>query len=84
MLAATKNPTSPTQIALAWLLRQNENIVPIPGTTKLSHLEDNLKAVNLSLPQETWDEHTQFLDSFEFAGERYPEAVLRLVDRTPD
>ncbi|KTC66324.1 aldo/keto reductase (plasmid) [Legionella adelaidensis] len=80
---ANKNNTSPTQIALAWLLRQGENIVPIPGTTKLSHLEDNIKAVNLALPQGDWDKLTEFLDSFTFAGERYPDAVLKLVDRTP-
>jgi len=80
---ATKNNATPSQIALAWLLKQGENIVPIPGTKRLSHLEENLQSAALFMPESDWDTLKQFLASFKFKGERYPEAILKLVDRTP-
>ncbi|AHE66925.1 aldo/keto reductase [Legionella oakridgensis] len=80
---ATKNNVTPTQISLAWLLKQGNNIVPIPGTKRLSHLEDNLQATHIVIPTSDWDKLGQFLATFKFAGERYPEAVLKLIDRTP-
>ena len=79
---ATKNNVTPSQIALAWLLKQGENIVPIPGTKRLSHLEENIKSAALFMPESDWDALEQFLASFKFRGERYPEAILKLVDRT--
>lgn len=79
---ATKNNGTTTQIALAWLLRQGDNIAPIPGTKRVSHLEENLKSVNLKMSDGDWDLLGQFLNSFKFAGERYPEMVLKLVDNT--
>ncbi len=79
---ATKNNATPSQIALAWLLKQGENIVPIPGTKRISHLEENLQSTAFFMPESDWDALEQFLASFKFRGERYPEAILKLVDRT--
>ncbi len=50
--AAERHDASPAQLALAWLLRRSEVILPIPGTSKVSHLEDNLKAAALQLTDE--------------------------------
>lgn len=80
---ATKNNITPSQIALAWLLKQGDNIVPIPGTKHISHLEENLQSAALFMPESDLDVLEQFLASFKFRGERYPEAILKLVDRTP-
>jgi len=81
---AVKNNATPAQIALAWLLGKGQNIVPIPGTTKISHLENNLGAVNIKLSDQDWQRLNQFVNAFEFSGARYPESVMKLVDRTED
>ena len=70
-----------SQIALAWLLHVGSGIVPIPGTTKLHHLEENLAASAVTL---TDDELQQLNDAFHpnsISGPRYTEARMRLVDR---
>lgn len=72
--------STPAQIALAWLLRQGEDIVPIPGTKKLPYLEENAGAVNLELPASAWSAIDQLLASFEIKGVRYPEAILKMGD----
>lgn len=80
---AANNNTSPAQIALAWLLRQDESIVPIPGTRHVSYLEENCKAVDLFMPESEWSELSEFLATFKFQGARYPDKVMQMVDRTP-
>ncbi|PKM76082.1 MAG: aldo/keto reductase [Firmicutes bacterium HGW-Firmicutes-15] len=73
-VAAEKNAT-PAQIALAWLLAQKPWIVPIPGTTKLGRLDENLGAVDLDLtPEELGDLNTA-ISKITIAGDRYPEAL---------
>ncbi|HKF50481.1 MAG TPA: aldo/keto reductase [Terracidiphilus sp.] len=54
--AATQLSASPSQIALAWLLRRAPNILPIPGTAKVAHLEENVAAASLRLPDSVYEE----------------------------
>lgn len=60
------------QVSLAWLLSKGEFIVPIPGTTKMSHLEENLRAANFLLPAADWKALEAELDAIAVQGERYP------------
>ncbi|MBL5826345.1 aldo/keto reductase [Serratia fonticola] len=80
MLAAEKGMTS-AQIALAWLLAQKSWIVPIPGTTKLHRLEENLGAADLILSQNDLHKITQALEKVKIVGERYPAALQARVGR---
>jgi aryl-alcohol dehydrogenase-like predicted oxidoreductase len=70
-----------SQIALAWLLHKGSDIVPIPGTTKSSHLEDNAAAANLALSEEEMAQLDVALAPEKVAGPRYTERAMRLVDR---
>jgi aryl-alcohol dehydrogenase-like predicted oxidoreductase len=54
--AAHELNATPMQVGLAWLLKRAENILPIPGTSKVAHLEENVAAASLQLPQQTYDE----------------------------
>ena len=72
---------TPAQIALAWLLAQKPWIVPIPGTRRLSRLEENLAAISLTLSAEDLATITQAADAIPIAGERYPEAVEAMTGR---
>src|SRR3954454_3592836 len=78
--AAQKGAT-PAQIALAWLLAQKPWIVPIPGTTKLYRLEENLGATNVELTPEDVRAIEAASSAIEVQGARYPEAHERLVGR---
>lgn len=79
-VAANKG-TTPARVALAWLLAQKPWIVPIPGTTKLHRLEENLGAVDLVLGAEDMREIANGLSGIEIIGERLPEAALKMTDR---
>lgn len=70
----------PAQLALAWLLRQNDYIVPIPGTKKVQYLEENVGALQLSLPASAWISLDCLLSSFQPSGLRYPEEHMQLID----
>jgi len=73
---------TPPQLALAWLLHQGKDIVPIPGTKRIHYLEENVGAVKVNLPASAWDELNRLLTSFHFEGERYPDSVSKWVDKT--
>lgn len=75
-IAAEKNAT-PAQIALAWLLAQKPWIVPIPGTTKLHRLDENLGAVNLEMTPMDLAEIQEAAAAIQIEGERYPEQLLK-------
>ncbi len=76
---AERKQTTSAQIALAWLLAQKPWIVPIPGTTKLHRLEENLAAADVEL---TPDELREIEDAqIEAEGARYSEAAQRVIDR---
>lgn len=79
-LAAAKAAT-PAQIALAWLLGQRPWIVPIPGTTKLHRLEENLGAADLSLSREELAEIEAALARVTVQGDRYPAHLQARVGR---
>ncbi|WP_299181299.1 aldo/keto reductase, partial [uncultured Chryseobacterium sp.] len=70
-IAKDKNATS-AQIALGWLLAQKPFIVPIPGTSKLSSLQENIDAVNVSLTNEDLNRINSALATIKIIGERYP------------
>jgi len=72
---------SPARIALAWLLAQKPWIVPIPGTTKLVRLEENLGAAELDLSTDDLQEITSAASRITVEGARYPEALERLAGR---
>ena len=79
-IAGKKNGT-PAQVALAWLLAQKPWIVPIPGTTKLHRLEENLGAANVDLTAEDLSEINAAVSKIEVQGSRLPEAVLKMSER---
>jgi aryl-alcohol dehydrogenase-like predicted oxidoreductase len=76
-IAKRKNAT-PAQIALAWLLAQKPWIVPIPGTTKLSRLEENIGAVSIPLTPEDLREVDAATSKITVQGARYPERLERM------
>lgn len=78
--AATKNAT-PAQIALAWVLAQKEWIVPIPGTTKIHRLKENLGAVDVELTEDDLRELDRLTAQVKVVGARYSEGSQRLVNR---
>jgi aryl-alcohol dehydrogenase-like predicted oxidoreductase len=79
-IAESKKATK-AQIALAWLLAQKSWIVPIPGTTKLHRLEENLGAADLSLTESDLKEIHQAISAIDVQGDRYPAHLQRMVNR---
>lgn len=79
-IAAARQAT-PAQIALAWILAQRPWIVPIPGTTRLHRLEENLGAIAIDLTAADRDAIGAALREIEIEGERYPAALLATVGR---
>jgi aryl-alcohol dehydrogenase-like predicted oxidoreductase len=69
-----------SQLALAWLLAQGDDIVPIPGTKREKYLEENAAAVDVKLTREELEEIDQLLPPGAAAGPRYPEAAMRRVN----
>ena len=78
---AQQKKATPAQIALAWLLAQKPWIVPIPGTTKLHRLEENLGAADLELTAEDLRELDIAAAKIPVQGDRYPEQLLKMVGR---
>jgi aryl-alcohol dehydrogenase-like predicted oxidoreductase len=78
---AQKKKATPAQIALAWLLAQKPWIVPIPGTTKIERLEENLGAVNIELSPDDLHELESTASKIPVQGARYTEELQRLVGR---
>lgn len=79
-IAKRKNAT-PAQIALAWLLAQKKWIVPIPGTTKLHRLEENIGATDVEITTEDLKEIEAVSSKIKIQGERYSENSQRMIDR---
>ncbi len=79
-VAAQKKAT-PAQIALAWLLAQKPWIVPIPGTTKLHRLEENIGAAAVELSSADLQEIESATSKMTFEGARYPESLQKMVGR---
>ncbi len=78
---AQQKKATPAQVALAWLLAQKPWIVPIPGTTKLHRLEENIGAINLELSPDDLRELDAATSKIAVQGARYPEELQKLVGR---
>jgi aryl-alcohol dehydrogenase-like predicted oxidoreductase len=78
---ATRKDATNAQVALAWLLTRHPSIVPIPGTTKIHRLQENVAAVDVHLTPEDLDEITAAAGQLEIHGERYPEHMQRMINR---
>jgi aryl-alcohol dehydrogenase-like predicted oxidoreductase len=74
---AARERCTPAQIALAWLLRQREFVVPLPGSKQRRWLEENVKAVELTLSQDTLDALDAAFQPSAVAGTRYPEPQMK-------
>jgi aryl-alcohol dehydrogenase-like predicted oxidoreductase len=77
---AREKEVTPGQLALAWILAQDWNIVPIPGTTRREHLQENLDAWNVELTGEDMARLDEVMPKDKASGSRYPEAMMQLVN----
>ena len=78
---AAKKGCTPAQLALAWVLAQGDDIVPIPGTKRRRYLEENVAALDVRLTPEELAEIDSLLPRGVAAGSRYPEPGMRAVNR---
>ncbi len=78
---ADEKGVTPGQLALAWLLAQGEDIVPIPGTKRRERLEENAKAADVTLTQEDMRRIEEALPKGSASGDRYGEQMMRAVNR---
>jgi len=78
---AKERGCTPAQLALAWLLHQGEDIVPIPGTRRIERLNENAAAVHVRLSDEDLERIDAVLDQTQVAGSRYPEAAMASLNR---
>ena len=78
-IAVAKGCTA-SQLALAWVLAQGEDIIPIPGTTRRGHLEENVAALEIKLTAEDSARLAGVAPQGVAAGERYPEGGMKLVN----
>lgn len=78
---ATEKKATPAQIALAWILAQKPWMVPIPGTTKLSRLEENLGGAEVKLTPDDLREIERAASKIKVQGARYPEHIEQMSDR---
>jgi aryl-alcohol dehydrogenase-like predicted oxidoreductase len=79
-LAAKKNCT-PAQFALAWVLAQGNDMIPIPGTKRVKYLEDNMAALAVTLTEADLKETSETFDELKVAGERYTPEMMSAVHR---
>ncbi|MDQ3258590.1 MAG: aldo/keto reductase, partial [Acidobacteriota bacterium] len=79
-LAAEKN-CAPAQLALAWVLAQGSDIVPIPGTKRRKYLEENVGAIKVEITPEELKRIDEVAPRGAAAGTRYPEASMAVVNR---
>jgi aryl-alcohol dehydrogenase-like predicted oxidoreductase len=78
---AQQKKATPAQIALAWLLAQEPWIIPIPGTTKLQRLEENIASASIELTRDDLRQIDNVASKITVQGERYPESFQKLVNR---
>ena len=78
---AKRKKATPAQIALAWLLAQKPWIVPIPGTTKLKRLEENMGAISVEFTSEELREIDEAASKITVHGDRYPERLKKMAGR---
>lgn len=73
---------TPAQLALAWVLAQGDQIIPIPGTKKRKNLADNAGAVNINLSQDRLQQIEDLIAQYPNTGDRYDESSWKMVDKT--
>jgi len=78
---AREKRCTPAQLALAWVLAQGNDIVPIPGTKRRKYLQENIGALDVDLTSEDLQRIDEVAPKDAFAGSRYPEAMMRLLNR---
>lgn len=78
---AVKHQCKPAQLALAWVVAQGDDVVPIPGTKRRSYLEENVAAISLNLSPEDIAELNQAVPPGMAAGDRYPERSIAAVNK---
>jgi aryl-alcohol dehydrogenase-like predicted oxidoreductase len=69
-----------TQLALAWVLSQGDDIIPIPGTKRIKYLQENVEAINIELSQSDLETIDSILKKYPNVGERYNEGSMKLVN----
>jgi len=79
-LAIEKN-CSPAQLALAWVLAQGENIIPIPGTKQRKYLIDNSGSVDVNLSGKDIQDIENLMTKYPDTGPRYPESMTKMVNK---
>ena len=78
---AAKKGCKPSQLALAWVLAQGDDLIPIPGSSRRTHLEENLAALEISLTAEELSRIDEAAPKGITAGDRYPEGGMKVVNR---
>jgi aryl-alcohol dehydrogenase-like predicted oxidoreductase len=78
---AREKHCTPAQLALAWVLAQGNDIVPIPGTKRRKYLQENVGAVDVMLTAEDLERIEEAAPKTAFAGSRYPESMMKLLNR---
>src|SRR5256885_547544 len=73
---------TPAQLALAWVLAQGNDVVPIPGTKRRKYLQENIGALDVDLTSEDLERIDEVAPKDAFAGSRYPEAMMKLLNRS--
>ena len=71
---------TPAQLALAWVLAQGEDIVPIPGTKHIQYLMDNAASVNIKISKDELDRLEKIFPKDAVSGTRYPEEMMKLLN----
>ena len=79
---AREKRCTPAQLALAWVLAQGEDIVPIPGTKRRKYLQENIGALDVDLTSNDLERIDEVAPKDAFAGSRYPEAMMKLLKRS--
>ena len=79
---AREKRCTPAQLALSWVLAQGEDIVPIPGTKRRKYLQENIGALEVDLTAKDLERIDQVAPKDAFAGSRYPEAMMQLLNRS--
>jgi aryl-alcohol dehydrogenase-like predicted oxidoreductase len=77
---AKEKGCKPSQLALAWVLAQDKNIVPIPGTKRRKYLEENVAAIEVKLSQKDSQRIDEIFPTGAAAGDRYPEHIMAIVN----
>jgi aryl-alcohol dehydrogenase-like predicted oxidoreductase len=77
---AEEKECTPAQLALAWLLRRHQDVIPIPGTSSIARVEENIRAADLGLSEQDLNRIETALPKGSVAGERYAPAMMKIVN----